>query len=218
MFVLNTSRPLFRNNPKLRQAVNFAVDRRALARERGASHAARPTDQYLLPVIARLPRRAHLPAQGPRPEARRRSSPRATPGAARLCSTRPTLGSDVARAQILKREPEGDRARGRDQAVPAAGLIFQKIATPGRAVRHRPRRLVRSHRDPVYLNGLFDGRTIGQPEFGNCSYFNSPKYNRLLDAGVAAHRRGALPGLRRARRAALEGRRARDPVRGDQRA
>ena len=37
MFFLNTSRPLFHKNPKLRQAVNFAVDRRALARELGAS-------------------------------------------------------------------------------------------------------------------------------------------------------------------------------------
>jgi peptide/nickel transport system substrate-binding protein len=35
MFVLNTSGPLFRNNPKLRQAVNFAVDRRRLEREFG---------------------------------------------------------------------------------------------------------------------------------------------------------------------------------------
>ena len=35
MFAVNTSRPLFAKNPKLRQAVNFAVDRRALGREFG---------------------------------------------------------------------------------------------------------------------------------------------------------------------------------------
>ena len=33
-----------------------------------------------------------------------------------------------------------------------------------------------------FLNFLFDGRTIGEPGFGNYSYFNSRKYNRLLDA------------------------------------
>ena len=66
MFVLNTSRPLFKNNPKLRQAVNFAVDRKALTRELGA-FAGTPTDQYLS-RRARLPGRAHLSAQGPRPE------------------------------------------------------------------------------------------------------------------------------------------------------
>ena len=41
MYVLNSSRPLFRDNPKLRQAVNFAVDRGTL---RSRPHtAARPT-------------------------------------------------------------------------------------------------------------------------------------------------------------------------------
>ena len=46
MFVLNTSRPLFKDNVALRQAVNFAVDRHALLRERGVL-AGRLTDQYL---------------------------------------------------------------------------------------------------------------------------------------------------------------------------
>ena len=43
MFVLNTSRPLFRNNARLRQAVNFAADRRALIREIGPPRGRRPT-------------------------------------------------------------------------------------------------------------------------------------------------------------------------------
>ncbi len=35
-------------------------------------------------------------------------------------------------------------------------------------------------RDPTVLNYLFDGRTIGEPGFGNLSYFDSPKYNTWL--------------------------------------
>ena len=50
-FPLNTSRPLFRNNPQLRRAVNFALDRKALVREWGA-YAGQPTDQYLPPQAA----------------------------------------------------------------------------------------------------------------------------------------------------------------------
>ena len=50
MFVLNTSRPLFRNNPKLRQAVNFAADRTAILRERGLL-SGYLTDQYLPPFM-----------------------------------------------------------------------------------------------------------------------------------------------------------------------
>ena len=46
-FVLNTARPLFRDNPKLRQAVNFAVDRAAIRRASGTELQSELTDQYL---------------------------------------------------------------------------------------------------------------------------------------------------------------------------
>jgi YVTN family beta-propeller protein len=46
--VLNTNRPLFAN-VKLRQAVNYAIDRRALARLGFSPAPAVPTDQYLIP-------------------------------------------------------------------------------------------------------------------------------------------------------------------------
>src|SRR5215210_2962382 len=45
---LNTQRPLFRDNAELRRAINFALDRPALARAFGI-RGARPTDQYLPP-------------------------------------------------------------------------------------------------------------------------------------------------------------------------
>jgi peptide/nickel transport system substrate-binding protein len=49
--VLNTRRPLF-SNPKLRQAVNYAVDRTALAQSGGFGNPPlQPTDQYLPPGI-----------------------------------------------------------------------------------------------------------------------------------------------------------------------
>ena len=51
MFALNASRPLFRNNPKLRRAVNFALDRTALLATAGGPVAASPTDQYLPPAV-----------------------------------------------------------------------------------------------------------------------------------------------------------------------
>ena len=47
MLAFNSSRPLFRNNPKLRQAINFALDRRALLATGGGTIGGRPTDQYL---------------------------------------------------------------------------------------------------------------------------------------------------------------------------
>jgi peptide/nickel transport system substrate-binding protein len=47
MLAFNASRPLFRANPKLRRAVNFALDRTALLATTGGPIASRATDQYL---------------------------------------------------------------------------------------------------------------------------------------------------------------------------
>jgi ABC-type oligopeptide transport system substrate-binding subunit len=52
MFAFNSSRPLFRNNPKLRRAVNLALDRTALIASAGGAVAGTPTDQYLPPTVA----------------------------------------------------------------------------------------------------------------------------------------------------------------------
>jgi hypothetical protein len=46
-YAFNASRPLFRNNPRLRQAVNFAIDRSALRRAGGGENESVLTDQYL---------------------------------------------------------------------------------------------------------------------------------------------------------------------------
>ena len=51
MFAFNSSRPLFRNNPGLRRAVNFALDRRALQAIGGGPLAGRLTDQYIPPLV-----------------------------------------------------------------------------------------------------------------------------------------------------------------------
>jgi ABC-type transport system substrate-binding protein len=47
MLAFNTSRPLFRNNPRLRRAVNFALDRNELLTTSGGPLVGRVTDQYL---------------------------------------------------------------------------------------------------------------------------------------------------------------------------
>jgi ABC-type transport system substrate-binding protein len=47
---LNTSRPLFRNNPALRRAVNFAIDRQAILRTYGP-YAGRAIDHYVPSIL-----------------------------------------------------------------------------------------------------------------------------------------------------------------------
>jgi ABC-type transport system substrate-binding protein len=51
MLAFNSSRPLFRNNPRLRQAVNFALDRRALVAQSYGRDVLTATDQHLPHVV-----------------------------------------------------------------------------------------------------------------------------------------------------------------------
>lgn len=50
-YAFNTSRPLFRNNPRLRRAVSFAIDRAAFRRVSGGPASSTLTDQYLPPPM-----------------------------------------------------------------------------------------------------------------------------------------------------------------------
>ena len=180
VFLLNTSQPLFRKNPKLRQAVNYAVDRRALAREAGVVTGGvfvePPTDQYLLPHFAGYRNTRIYPLKGPDLRTARKLAKGHTRGGKAVLYTSTSLG-DAARAEILKRNL---KAIGLELEVKQFPAPIPKIATPGEPW-DIGRVLYFVQPDPSYLNSFFDGRTIGQPESQNWSSFDSPKYNRLLD-------------------------------------
>ena len=106
--LLNPRRPLFAS-ARMRRAVNFAVDRRALARNGRPgllrpAHRPIPADQH-----ARLPRRRHLPAR--RPERRTRSQPGRPRRVTRSC-TRATAPLACA-GRDRQSQPARDRHHGR---------------------------------------------------------------------------------------------------------
>ena len=178
MFALNTSRPLFRNNPKLRQAVNFAVDRKALLRERGPLGGTL-TDQYLPPGLPGFRDERIYPLKTPdlaRARALALGNRRST--RAVLYTTDRPLG--LSQAQIVK---DNLSKIGLDVEIKAfpGGLAFEKLATPGEPWDIGLIGWIGIAPDGSLLNWMFDGRTIANaPDFGNYSYFNSPKYNRAL--------------------------------------
>lgn len=65
MLAFNAARPLFRNNPKLRRAINFALDRTGLQVTAGGPIASRLTDQYLPPGVAGFVDADIYPLAGP---------------------------------------------------------------------------------------------------------------------------------------------------------
>jgi peptide/nickel transport system substrate-binding protein len=209
MFVLNTAMPLFRNNAALRQAVNFAIDRKALQRERGGTLAGTLTDQYLPPGLPAYRNVNIYPLRGPDlRKARALAKGNTRNGKAVLYAPASPLGA--AQAQIVQ---SNLKQIGLEVEIKRFPNLFDKLATPG-----EPFDIgwigwnFGTGPDPAsILNFLFDGTTIGQPGFGNWSYFNSSKYNHRLDdasrlpAGPARNRayqdldidltRDAAPGI-----------------------
>jgi ABC-type transport system substrate-binding protein len=166
VFVINPDRPLFRNNVKLRQAVNFAVDRKALVRE-GGFRGETPTDQYLLPGFPGYRNEDIYPLNGPDlRKARALAKGNLRSGKVVLYTI--DQPSDVARAQILQRNLKAIGLELEVKAFPVS-LFFDKVGTPG-----EPYDLARVQftnlRDPVYFNFLFT-------DFG----FSLTKYKPLLD-------------------------------------
>ncbi len=173
--VLNCSRRLFRNNPSLRRAVNFAIDRRALVKERGF-RAARPTDQYL-PLWFPGFRDAHVyPMTRPnvREALRLAKGHRRTRTAIFYGSEGP---QDAATAEIVKRNLKRIGIEVKVRLWPGT-VLFEKLATGDGFDVGRVGWL--SPPEPPVLH-LFDGRAIGKPENQNWSYFDSPAYDRRVE-------------------------------------
>jgi peptide/nickel transport system substrate-binding protein len=178
MFVLNTERPLFRNNVRLRQAVNFAVDRPALLRERGPL-AGYLTDQYLPPRMPGFRNERVYPLKGP-DLARARALARGNTRTGKAVLYVPAAPLGLAQGEILKQNLARIGLRVEIEAFPAPAL-FGKLSTRGEPFDIGWIGWLGTRPDGFFLNFLFDGRTIGQTGFGNYSYFNSREYNRLLE-------------------------------------
>ncbi|MBD0329286.1 MAG: hypothetical protein ICV64_04200 [Thermoleophilia bacterium] len=171
MLVLNASQPLFRNNARLRRAVNFAIDRRALLRARGF-RAGVLTDQYLPPGLPGFRNERIYPLGRPDIRtARRLARGRTRGGEAVFYGPIGSVGT--ASGEIVRRSlaPLGISVAVR--LFPNRQL-FDRLATRGEPFDigwigwlGPP--------DPVVLNFTFHGKGCC-----NRSNFDSPRYNALL--------------------------------------
>jgi peptide/nickel transport system substrate-binding protein len=190
MFALNVERPLFRGNLQLRQAINFAIDRAAMARERGV-RTGFLTDQYLPP---RMPgfRQEHIyPLKRPnlaKARALARGNTRSGKAVLYACSDETcsrqaaVLRSNLAQIGI---EVEVKQFPG--------PVLFSKMRTRGEPFDIGWIGWLSAYPDPGRLSCLFDGAMIDRPAGCNFSFFDSPRYNRLLRSA------GRLTGRARAR-------------------
>ncbi|MBD0329824.1 MAG: hypothetical protein ICV64_06950 [Thermoleophilia bacterium] len=176
---LNTARPLFRNNARLRRAVNFAVDRPALARLFGGI-ARGTTDQYLSHAMPGFRDARIYPLHGPDVRrARRLAAGRTRSGTAVMYTANPT-DTARSRAQIVQRDLAriGIEVEVRiGSFVPPASFftpeapydIWDAPITGG------------EYPDPfVTLNRQFSGSSLRSRANANFSFMNVPRYNRAL--------------------------------------
>jgi YVTN family beta-propeller protein len=175
--VLNTSRPPF-SSARLRRAVNYAIDRRTLAR-RGpfTGLPATPTDQYLPPGMPGYRDARIYPLTPDLAEARRLA------GAERRTVVMYALSepTHLRFAQIVRANL---RRIGIDVQIKPFGAssLFIRVAR-----RDEPFDLAlvgweADYHDPMTFLRLLDGRTIGPDNNFNYAYFNDPGFNLRLDA------------------------------------
>ena len=148
---MNRSRPLFKDNPGLAKAVNWAVDRQAFSAQGGYLYGKR-TGQVLPPGMLGYAAAVPLSAEDhgrlgqAGEEARSAEPPRRQGGA--LGSERRGCSSAGAADPV---QPEADRPRCRDQAAPAGAAVHERRQPEDRHLRHDDRALGCGLRGPLRL-------------------------------------------------------------------
>jgi ABC-type transport system substrate-binding protein len=189
--LMNNERPLFKNNRRLRKAVNFAVDRTAYLNVFGGPFGSR-TDSYLPAGLPGYQSVHPYPVRHPNLERGRalaRGHTRSGKAVFYACDS--ILIRCLPHAQLIQYEL---KQIGIDVEIKQFPVVAynDKVATRGEPFDLSDVLVNVAWVDPSqYVDQLLDGRTIRATGNTNRSYFNSPHYNKLID------RAGALSGSAR---------------------
>ena len=176
---MNTSRGVFLNNTKLRQAVNFAVDRPNVLRQSGA-YAGKVTDQVLPPGVAGYEDFDAYPLQGAgRGKAKALAGTISAPEVTLYTSTRPNA---TAAAQVYQQNLAAIGFHVNVQQFARATQI-QKEGTKGEPFDLTTEGWIADYADPFdFINVLLSGDSIHDNNNNNVAYFNVPKVNAAMTA------------------------------------
>jgi ABC-type transport system substrate-binding protein len=178
---MNTERPLFRKNPKLRQAVNFALDRTAMLQAFGPHFGTR-TDSYLPSGLPGYLNSHPYPVRHPdltKARALARGHTRSGKAVYYACDS--VVRKCLAQAQLVQYALKQVGIAVEIKQFPVAAVI-EKTGTRGEPFDLTDRRVDVAWVDPYqYIDLLIDGRTIQATMNTNRSYFNSSHYNALID-------------------------------------
>ena len=148
---MNHARPLFKDNPGLAKAVNWAVDRQAFSAQGGYLYGKR-TGQILPPGMLGYKPQGIYPLRvtaNTIKQAKKLAEGNLRGGKAVLWSS--NSGIAPLQAQLIQYNLQPDRARRRDPAAPAGAAVHERRQPADRHVRHDDRAVGLGLRRPVRL-------------------------------------------------------------------
>jgi len=177
---LNNDRPIFKGNLKLRKAINFAIDRRAILSQGGYLGGKR-TDQILPPGMAGFKDADLYPLKRPNLKAAKRWAHGATRDGKIVYYTSNTPTS-AAIAQVvqfnLKQIGLETEVKQFDRNV-----LFAKAATRGEPFDITATGWNADYADPYdFVDVLLNGKNIQPSSNNNVAYFNDPKFDARMNA------------------------------------
>ena len=179
---LNTTDGRIFSNLKLRQAVNFALDRPGMIAIRGG-HAGRSTDQYLPPSMRGFRNDDLYPLDGP-DDATASQLVAEAGGAGPVVVYTPDSPIGLEQGALIKANLE---AVGFTVSVQAFGTstMYKKCGTRGEPFDICNVGWIADYPDPFDFLFLLDGRTIRDVNNNNYAYFNDAAFDAKLDAAQA---------------------------------
>ncbi len=182
---LNNDRPLFKGNTKLRQSVNWAIDRPQMVRQHGFLGGGR-TDQVLPPGMLGYKDWDVYPLAGVNAtslaKAKALAQGATRGGKAVMYTFNSSFGPTV--AQVVQYNL---KQIGVDVEIRTYDRVVQntKSATKGEPFDISLEGWGADYLDPYnFANKLFDGTGIQETNNNNLSYFNDPSWNKRLKAAA----------------------------------
>jgi ABC-type oligopeptide transport system substrate-binding subunit len=179
---MNNERPLFKDNPKLRRAVNFAIDRKAILTQSGA-YAGKRTDQILPPGMPGYTDADLYPIKGPNvPFAKKLAQGATRDGKVVLYTANDPARS--AQAQIVQFNL---KQIGLDVEIKqfARAVQIDKEGTRGEPFDITMEGWIADYVDPYdFIDVLLNGKNLQPQHNNNVAYFNDPAYNAKMNAAA----------------------------------
>jgi peptide/nickel transport system substrate-binding protein len=176
---MNTSRGIFQNNAKLRQAVSNAIDRRFMVAQHGYL-AGNRSDQFIPMGMPGFKNYDIYSLKGPNyAKARPLAQGNTRDGKAVMYTFNTSQGPPIAQSVQFNLKQIGI-----DVEIKLFDRVVQheKTATRGEPFDLTLEGWLADYPDPAnFINVLLDGRRIQADNNVNASYFNDPKYNAQMD-------------------------------------